>query len=87
MWTDKGKLALGKFLGHLITGAVMFLAVLLLSAVLNVVGHWIITWVNDPFFGVMVLWTERVILVADVGFLVVWAGYSTYMAIKEMRDE
>lgn len=84
----KKKLAvLGEYIGHLAMGAVMFGALLLFGGGLNMLVHWATPIIGDPTFADLMKWVERVILYADIAFIVWWAIYSTYKAIKEMVDE
>jgi len=84
----KNKLAiLGEYLGHLAIGAVMFASLLLFGSVLNMLVHWTASIVGDDSFSELMRLVEKVVLYADIVFLVWWAIYSTYKAIKEMTHE
>lgn len=78
---------LGEFIGHLVIGAVMFAALLIFGGSLNMLVHWFTPMVGDESFSELMKIVEKVILYADIAFIVWWAIYSTYKAIKEMSDE
>lgn len=78
---------LGEFVGHLATGAAMFVALMLFGGALNLLVHWADPIVGDEMFSYLMKWVERVILYADVAFIVWWVVYSTYKAIKELENE
>ena len=78
---------LGEYVGHLAIGAAMFAALLLFGGALNILVHWSAPIIGDDSFLDLIKLVERVILYADIAFIVWWAIYSTYKAIKEMRDE
>lgn len=78
---------LGEYLGHLAIGAAMFAALLLFGGALNKLVHWVTPIIGDESFSDLMRIVERVILYADIAFIVWWAIYSTYRAIKEMIDE
>lgn len=75
---------LGEYIGHLAIGAAMFLALLAFGGTLNMIVHWIGPIIGDDSFTALMKLVEKVILYADVTFIVWWAIYSTYLAIKEM---
>jgi len=75
---------LGEYVGHLLMGALMFLALLLFSGALNLFVHWFGPMIGDETFVSLMKAVERIILYTDVAFLVWWAIYSTYKAVKEM---
>jgi ABC-type uncharacterized transport system permease subunit len=75
---------LGEFVGHLAIGAAMFSALLLFGGAVSVMVHWATPMIHDEaFVGAMML-VDKVILYADVVFIVWWAVFSTYKAIKEI---
>jgi hypothetical protein len=78
---------LGEFLGHLFIGAVMFASLLLTGAALSHLVHLVSDWLHDPMFGAAMRTLERVLLFADMLFMLWWTGYSTYKAIKELNHE
>jgi len=78
---------LGEYVGHLAIGAAMFAALLLFGGVLNMLVHWATPIIGDDAFSALMKIVERVILYADIAFIVWWAVFSTYKAIKEMSDE
>lgn len=78
---------IGEYIGHLAMGATMFLALLLFGGSLNLIVHWVAPMIGDSKFLDLIQVAERVILYADVAFIIWWAVYSTYKAIKEMIDE
>ncbi|WP_126448386.1 hypothetical protein [Sulfuricystis multivorans] len=78
---------LGEFVGHLAVGAAMFAALLLFGGFISMLVHWVEPVVGDAQFIFLMKVVEKIILYADVGFVVWWAIYSTYKAIKEMADE
>lgn len=78
---------IGEYIGHLAMGAVMFLALLLFGGSLNVIVHWVTPMIGDEGFLDLIKVAEKVILYADVAFIIWWAIYSTYKAIKEMVNE
>ena len=79
----KKKAILGEYIAHLVLGAVMFTALLVLSGMVNLAVHWIGNFVGDPQFAAVMTLVERVMLYSDVVFLVWWTVFSTYKAIKE----
>jgi hypothetical protein len=84
----KSKVAiLGEYLGHLAIGSVMFTALLLFGGGLNMLVQWTTPIVGDESFSGLMKTVEKVILYADIAFIVWWAIYSTYKAIKEMIRE
>lgn len=78
---------LGEYLGHLAIGAVMFAALLLFGGALNLLVQWMAPIIGDESFTVLMKAVEKVILYADIAFIVWWAIYSTYKAIREMSNE
>lgn len=62
----------------------MFLALLAFGGLLNMAIHWIGPVIGDDSFTDLMKLVEKVILYADIAFIVWWAIYSTYRAIKEM---
>lgn len=78
---------LGEYVGHLAVGAAMFLALLLFGGSLNVIVHWATPMIGDDGFSDLIKVAEKVILYADVAFIIWWAIYSTYKAIKEMIND
>ena len=78
---------LGEFVAHLAIGAVMFAALLLFGGAINKLVHWAAPIIGDDSFADLMKIVEKIILYADVAFVVWWAIYSTYIAIKEMSDE
>lgn len=84
----KKKLAIfGEYVGHLAIGAAMFAALLLFGGSLNKLVHWATPVIGDDSFSDLMKVVEKVILYADIAFIIWWAIYSTYKAIKEMIDE
>ena len=75
---------IGEYIGHLAIGAVMFAGLLGFGGALNCLVHWATPIIGDESFGTLMKWVERVILYADVVFIVWWSIYSTYLAIKEL---
>jgi hypothetical protein len=75
---------LGEYIGHLAIGSAMFLALLAFGGLLNMAIHWIGPVIGDDSFTDLMKLVEKVILYADIAFIVWWAIYSTYRAIKEM---
>lgn len=78
---------LGEYIGHLVIGATMFVALLFFGGTLNKLVQWAEPIVGDESFSGLMKVVEKTILYADVAFIVWWAVYSTYKAIKEMIDE
>lgn len=83
----KNLMVLGEYLGHLFIGAAMFAALLLFGGALNMLVHWAGAFIGDHSFSSLMGAVERVILYADITFIVWWAIYSTYKAIKELSHE
>lgn len=77
---------LGEYIGHLAIGAAMFAALLLFGGALNLLVHWVGPVVGDDSFADLMKLVEKVILYADIAFIVWWAIFSTYKAIKEMMS-
>lgn len=75
---------LGEYIGHLAIGSAMFLALLVFGGTLNLAIHWIGPVIADDSFTDLMKLVEKVILYADIAFIVWWAIYSTYLAIREM---
>jgi len=78
---------LGEYIGHLCVGSAMFAALLLFGGTLNILVQWAEPIIGDDSFLSLMKLVEKLILYADVAFIVWWAIYSTYKAIKEMHDE
>ena len=84
----KKKLAvLGEYVGHLAIGALMFLALLLFGGTLTFIVDKAGPFIGDDSFSTLIKGVERFILYADIAFIVWWAVYSTYQAIKELHHE
>lgn len=77
----------GEYVGHLVIGAAMFAALLLFGGALNLLVHWATPIIGDESFAELMKIVEKVILYADITFIVWWAIFSTYKAIKEMSSE
>lgn len=77
---------LGEYVGHLAIGAAMFAALLVFGGALNRLVHWLGPVIGDESFTGLMQLVEKVILYADIVFIVWWAIFSTYKAIKEMMD-
>ena len=75
---------LGEYVGHLMIGAAMFAALLFFGGTLNVLVHWAGPLVGHDSFADLMKLVEKVILYADIAFIVWWAVFSTYKAIKEI---
>jgi len=75
---------LGEYLGHLAIGAAMFAALLAFGGGLSMLVHWAAPVIGDDHFVGLVKWVERIILYADVAFILWWAIFSTYNAIHDM---
>ncbi|MCK9988291.1 MAG: hypothetical protein AzoDbin1_04763 [Azoarcus sp.] len=75
---------LGEYVGHLAVGAAMFAALLVFGGALNILFHWAGPVIGDERFSSLMKGVEEVILYADIAFIVWWAIFSTYKAIKEM---
>lgn len=65
----------------------MFAALLLFGGALNMLVHWVGPVVGDESFSDLMKLVEKIILYADVAFIVWWAFFSTYKAIKEINRE
>lgn len=77
---------LGEYVGHLCIGAAMFAALLLFGGAINMLVHWVEPIIGDESFATLMKSVEKVILYADVAFIIWWAIFSTYKAIKEMMS-
>lgn len=77
----------GEYVGHLAIGAVMFAALLVFGGALNLLVQWAAPIIGDESFVYLMKAVEKAILYADVAFIVWWAIWSTYKAIKEMINE
>lgn len=77
---------LGEYVGHLAIGATMFAALLLFGGSLNLLVNWLGPIIGDQSFSDLMAMVEKVILYADIVFIVWWAVFSTYKAIKELMD-
>lgn len=77
---------LGEYVGHLAVGAAMFAALLVFGGVVNWLVHWLGPTIGDKAFTDLMVVVERVILYADIVFILWWAIFSTYKAIKEMMN-
>lgn len=77
---------LGEYVGHLAVGAAMFAALLLFGGALNMLVQWLSPVIGDESFADLMLMVEKIILYADIVFIVWWAVFSTYKAIKEMMN-
>lgn len=80
----KSKLqTLGKFVGHLAMGTVMFLSLLVFTGILHMATLWATPFVDPGFLATMKL-LEVVAYTADIVFVAWWAIFSTYKALKEL---
>ncbi len=77
---------LGEYLGHLLIGTVMFAALLAFGGALHMLVQWATPIIGDSTFGDLMIIVEKIILYADIVFIVWWAIFSTYKAIKEMMS-
>lgn len=77
---------LGEYVGHLAVGAAMFAALLLFGGALNRLFRLLGPIIGDESFADLMQIVEKVILFADIAFIVWWAIFSTYKAIKEMMN-
>ena len=78
---------LGEYVAHLLLGLAMAAALLIFGGALNMLVHYADPVINDASFLDLMRLVEKIILYADVAFIIWWAFYSTYKAIKEMLDE
>jgi hypothetical protein len=78
---------LGEYVGHLVVGGVMFAALLTFGVALNLLVQSLQPLISDPSFLRLIRIVERVILYADVAFLIWWTAYSTYNAIVALHHE
>ena len=78
---------LGKFIGHLLMGGAMFAALLIFGGALNMLVQWAGPIIGDDSFVYLMKLVERCILYLDIIFIIWWAVYSTFYAIKEMMKE
>ena len=78
---------LGEYLAHLLLGVAMAAALLFFGGALNMLIHWAGPIIGDESFLDLMKLVDKLILYADIAFIVWWAFYSTYKAIKEMLDE
>lgn len=78
---------LGEYVGHLAIGAGMFAALLLFGGSLNRLVHVTSPMIGDDSFTELMKVVEKVILCADIAFILWWAIYSTYKAIRDMIQE
>ena len=78
---------LGEYLGHLAMGAAMFAALLLFGGALNLLVQATEPIVKDAFFIQLMSWVEKIILYADIAFVVWWSVFSTYKAIRKMMED
>ena len=73
----------GEYLAHLMLGFAMFAALLFFGGAVNHLIRWASPIIGDDSFTSLMELVERIILYADVAFVVWWAIYSTYKAIRE----
>ncbi len=78
---------LGEYLGHLAMGAAMFAGLLLFGGALNLLVQATEPIVNDVFFTQLMSWVEKIILYADIAFVVWWSVFSTYKAIRKIMAD
>ncbi|TRZ69474.1 MAG: hypothetical protein D4S02_02035 [Rhodocyclaceae bacterium] len=78
---------LGEFVGHLSVGTAMFAALLAFGGAISILVRWAGPIIGDSAFIDLMDVVEKIILYADVAFIIWWAVYSSYKAIKEMVDE
>ena len=78
---------MGKYVGHLVLGACMFAALLLFGGGVHRLVLVAAPLVEDPGFMTLIGWVERLILYGDAFFLVWWAAFSTYKAIKGLHHD
>lgn len=71
---------LGLFVGHMVSATVMFLVVLLLSALTTQVTDWVETWCTDRFLLMTMRLISDALLITD-GLLLLWtAVWSVFAA-------
>jgi len=78
---------LGRFTGHVVVGAILFLVVAVVAAAVGVALEYINSWTNDAFLAVVLLVTKYAILGADLVLLLATLGYAIAHALKELRDD
>lgn len=74
---------LGEFVGHLLLGAAMWVALALVSGALNFFSHWYSGVVGSELGGLLKL-AEQGMLYADMVFMAWWVTFSTVKAIKDL---
>jgi len=72
-------------MGHLVLGGCMFLGLVFISGGIHVAVHWSGTFFGADFVG-MVEPLEVFMLYADMFFFAWWVVYSTYRAIKGLKE-
>lgn len=77
----------GEFFGHLVVGALMFIALLVFGGALSLLVHWVEPIFGDSLFLTVMQIVERVILIGDACFIVLWVFFSMIKAIKELSRE
>ncbi|MGH8159344.1 MAG: hypothetical protein ACREPQ_14585 [Rhodanobacter sp.] len=77
----------GRCLMHVVLGAVLLIAILLVEGLVDVAVRAFTHWVNDAFFTVMLDCLEKVVLFGDSVLMLWWLWKSLQHAIKEMSDE
>ena len=87
MQVKKNIKILGEFIGHLVIGAAMFVALLVFGGGLNALVRWVGPLVGDESFAELMKLVEQLIIYSDIAFLLWWTIFSTYKAIKEMTNE
>lgn len=71
---------LGLFVGHMVSGTVCFLVVLLLSAITDLVTNWVETWCTDQFMLATMHIISNLLVLTD-GALLIWtAVWSVFAA-------
>lgn len=73
----------GKFVGHLVMGAFMFISLALVSGSLSMFSHWYGDVFGDEHGAVLRL-LETGILYVDMIFVGWWVIFSTYKATKDL---
>ena len=78
---------LGRFLSHILTGAVLMICLVILEAMVVFAVRWITGLVAEAWFTAAMDGLERALLWVDVALSLWWVVRSAWKALKEKDDE
>lgn len=75
---------IGRFAGHVLTGLVLFLVVLIATLLASLAVDAVVGWFTDAYIIDGLKLVKRILFTMDVMFLVVWVAYSMWIAIRAL---